>query len=201
VKPIAVIILPVALLCGILPPVYGQVCDSLQRSTSGDLVSFLSRVSPDETNAECVTWAINRLGARRYQPSAAILVKYLDFHRPFSANEKLGIHLHLQGIGDVYPAVDALTLIGATALPTVLRAIEDTATSDKARQNAVFVWMEIYRQSDEHPKGVALLTQEQMKIKDDATKERLRWAVSTAVTWCNPPEEMACRQAAETGTP
>jgi len=147
-----------------------------------------------------VVWAINQLGARRYEPSVAILVRYLDFRRPLSANEKLGIYLHPQGIGDIYPAVDSLALIGVKALPAVLHAIEAPSTSTKALQNAVFVWMEVYRQSDEHPKGVALLRQEEINTKDDAIKERLRWAVSRAVTWCNPPEEAACRRAAETGT-
>jgi hypothetical protein len=163
------------------------------------LVSFLRGVSPDESNAECVAWAITQLGARRFESSAEILVRYLNFRRPLSANEKLGINLHAKSIGDVYPAIDALTQIGAKSLPPVLQAIEAETTTLKARENAVFVWMEIHRNIDEHPRGVALLKQEETKVKDDATKSRLRWAVSKAITWCNPPQESACRKAAETG--
>jgi hypothetical protein len=59
--------------------------------------------------------------------------------------------------------------------------------------------MEIYRQSDQHVKGVALLKQEQIRATDDATKDRLEWAVSKAIDRCNPPEVAACRQAAATG--
>lgn len=179
--------------------IQGQTCPSLEKAVSTDLVSFLSRVSPDENNAECVTWAIVQLGVRRFEPSVSTLVRFLDFQRPLTANEKSSINLHIRGIEDIYPAVGALTQIGANALPTVLQAIEAGTTTPKARHNAVFVWMEVYRYTDEHPKGVALLKQEEIKAKDDATKERLKWAVSKAVTWCNPPEESACKRAAALG--
>jgi len=61
--------------------------------------------------------------------------------------------------------------------------------------------MEVYRQSDEHVQAVAALKQEEMKTKDDVTRERLKWAVSKAVTWCGPPEESACKQAEALGNP
>jgi hypothetical protein len=174
----------------------GQTCDSLRTSTSSDLISFLARVSPDNTNADCVQWAVKQLGARRYEPSATTLVKYLDFQRPLTGNEKLGFYLHPLTPDDLYPAVGALIQIGANVLPTVLQTIGANATSPKARQNAVIVLMEIYRSTDEHPKGIALLHHEAINANDDATRERFSWAVSQALTWCNTPEESTCKQAA-----
>jgi hypothetical protein len=199
VRAIAITILSVASLFGIPHQVYGQECDNLRNAASTDLVSFLAGALPDEKNAECVAWAISQLGTRRYDPGAATLVRFLDFHRPLNANEKLGVYLRPQGIGDVYPAVDALALIGEKALPTVLHAIEADSTSTKARENAVFVWMEIYKY--ERPKGVALLKQELDKTREAAVKQQLQWALVKARDWCNPSDEDSCRRAAKTGLP
>jgi hypothetical protein len=73
---------------------YSQGCNSLQNAASSDLVSFLDAVRPDENNSWCAKWAIDQLGSRHYDPGAAALVRLLDFHRPLTANEKLGINLH-----------------------------------------------------------------------------------------------------------
>jgi hypothetical protein len=172
-------------------------CETLRGASSPDLVQFLTSVIPDEGNARCVTWAIHKLGKERCDPAIVPLVRLLDFRRPQPEGERI-----FQGLFyEEFPAEDALTLIGKKALPEVLRAIEASTSSDTLRENAVFVWMEIYRYTDEHPKGVALLKQEEMKAKDDATKERLKWAVSKAITWCNPPEASACERAAALGNP
>ena len=71
---------------------------------------------------------------------------------------------------------------------------EADSTSVRARENAVFVWMEIYKY--ERSEGVALLKQEEDKVSDAATRARLRWAISKALTWCNPPDVEACKTAA-----
>jgi hypothetical protein len=178
-----------------------QECNSLKNVPSNELVSYLNATVPDQKNAECITWAITELGNQGHEPGIATLVKFLDFKRPLVGREKLGLSLHPQGISEIYPAAGALCLIGKKALPKVLRAIEMDSTSATARENAVFVWMETFRYSDEHPKGVALLKQEEKKADNDAVKSRLSWAVQKALVWCNPPEEVARKAAAQTGTP
>jgi hypothetical protein len=90
-------------------------------------------------------------------------------------------------------------LIGEKTLPAVLHAIEADSTSTKARQNAVFVWMEIYKY--ERPKGVALLRQELDKTHEVSVKAQLQWALAKALDWCNPSDEDSCRTAAKTGLP
>jgi hypothetical protein len=121
----------------------------------------------------------------------------LDFRGPQSEGEKI-----FHGLSEEqFPAKVALELIGKKALPEILRAIQEDTSSDTLRQNAVTVWMEIYRQDNEHPKGVADLKQEEAKATDDAIKRRLKWAVRKAATLCNPSEQVDCRQAAEARTP
>jgi hypothetical protein len=123
----------------------------------------------------------------------------LDFRRPLNAREKQGLFLHPQGISEIYPAANALELIGEKTLPAVLNVMKTDSASATARENAVSVWMEIHKY--EAPKGVALLKQEEDRTGDAAVKQKLQWALCKALTWCNPPEEAACRASAKTGIP
>jgi len=170
-------------------------CDSLQNASSPDLVQFLNAVVPDEWNARCITWAIHKLGKEHHEPAIPRLVKLLDFRLPLTPKEEMR-----QGTSQApFPAEEALAQIGKKALPEVLLAIEADSTSAIARENALSVWMEIYRESDEQPKGVSLLKQEETHASDSAIKQKLRWAVQKALTYCNPPEKSACQEAARTG--
>jgi len=176
---------------------YDGWCDSLQNATSPDLVQFLNAVVPDEKNARCVTWAIHQLGNEHHEPAIPALVKLLDFRIPRTPVEEI-----FHGLSEeTFPAEAALELIGKKVLPEVLRAIEADSTSAIARENALSVWMQIYRESDEQPKGVSLLKQEENRVSDSAIKQKLRWAVQKALTYCNPPEKAACQEAAATGVP
>jgi hypothetical protein len=176
---------------------YEGWCSTLEAATSPDLVQFLNATVPDEQNARCVTWTINKLGKVRYEPATTALVRLLDFRRPQTEGER-----RVHGLSQrLFPAQEALELIGKKALPEVLHAIEVETSSDVARQNALDVWMEIYRQSDEDPKGVADLKQEEAKVSDEKSKARLKWAVEQAVARCNQPEAAECRKAAATGSP
>jgi hypothetical protein len=174
---------------------FENVCPSLNNAVSADLLQFLNGVTPDKENAWCVTWAIRKMGLERYEPAVVVLVRLLDFRRPPTEEEAKGFYLRSQSIDELFPAALALEFIGKPALSEVLRAIEAESTSATARENAVAVWMEIYKQHDEHPKAISLLKQAQTNASDDAAKQKLRWALQKALIWCNPPEEAACRQA------
>ena len=91
--------------------------------------------------------------------------------------------------------------MGHKAVPFALEVIKSASASSTSRENAVFVLMEIHRDGDEHAKGVALLKQEVMNAKDEAVKRKLRWATQKALTWCNSPEENACKEAASDRKP
>jgi hypothetical protein len=174
---------------------YEGWCSTLEAANLNNLVQFLHATVPDEQNARCVTWAINKLGKERYDPAVVALVKLLDFRLPKTEADKTFRW------GDEFPAEEALTLIGKRALPELLRAIEESTAPDTLREHAVFVWMEIYRQSDEHTKGVADLKQEEAKVSDAQSRARLKWAVGQAVARCNVSERAECRKAAATGSP
>ena len=176
-------------------------CDSLQNASSSDLVQYLHGIVPNERNGDCITWAMRKLGKDQFEAAIPTLARLLDFRRPPTPREKRGYVMHPQGISDLYPAAGALELFGKQALPAVLNVMRADSSSTVARENSVGVWMEIYRQSDEQPKGVALLKQEESKTDDDAIRRRLKWATDRAVTYCNPPDVAACRRAAATGAP
>jgi len=165
-------------------------CDKLQTESPSDLVQFLSGAVPDENNARCVTWAIHRLGEERYEPAIATLVKFLGFRQPQTEMEKL-----YHGLEIPFPARVALEEMGKKALPDVLLAIEADSTSSTARDNAVAVWIEIYKY--ERPKGIAALKQEEIKADNAAIKGRLASAIRKALPYCSVQDEAACREAAQ----
>jgi hypothetical protein len=176
-----------------------QKCESMQTATSDELVSYLKGIVPDESNAECITFAIKRLADRRYEPAIAVLARLLDFSRPLDEREKQGLYLHIQAPEEIYPAANAMEEIGKKALPTVLEVIKGDSTSDTARGNAVSVWMELYKH--EAPKGVALLKQEAEATGDAVATQNLKWALSRALTLCNPGDRAKCNAAAGTAQP
>jgi hypothetical protein len=178
---------------GQVPEKYEGWCYGLQNASSPDLLEFLNAVVPDEWNARCITWAIHKLGKEHHEPAIPALVKLLDFRLPLTPMEEV-----FQGTSQApFPAEEALEQIGKKALPEVLRAIEADSTSAIARENALSVWMEAYKY--ERPKGVALLKEEETKVSDSAIKQKLRWAVQKALTYCSPPEKSACEEAPRTG--
>lgn len=170
-------------------------CDSLQNAKVSDLVQLLNSSAPDYQNGDCLAWAIRKVGDDRYEPAIPALIKLLDFRRPPTGREKSGFVTHPQGIWDLYPATGALSLIGKKALPEILRIIESDSADRIANENAIFVWMEIYRRMDAQPQGIRALKEEQANAHRDRTKQRLAWTIERAVMWCNPSDQAACVRA------
>lgn len=169
-------------------------CQDLQSARAPQLLQFLNGVTPDESNGQCVTWAIHRLGQDRYEPAIPALVKLLDFRRPKTEAEQKGFFTRVQITEEVFPAAEALEQIGNKALPSVLRAIQVASTSAIARENAVAVWMEAYKY--DHQNGIARLRSEQVNSHDVAVRQRLEWAIQKALSYCAASERAACIEAA-----
>jgi hypothetical protein len=168
-------------------------CDNLRSATPHDLVEFLSGIRPDQNNARCVTWAINKLGQERYEPAIQVLVRLLGFRRPETRHEEMGFHdLAISMVP--FPATEALAQIGARSQPEVLRAIGAESTSSQARENAVGVLMTL-NQSD-HAKAIACLKGEQSSSANYEMKERFASAMQQALRLCTASEQNACRKAA-----
>jgi len=190
--------LHLAFVCGVVAQEHHSLqreCEGLLTATLPELTKYLDGVIPDEKNGDCVTWAIQRMGDERYDPAIAVLARLLDFRRPPTSREKQGIYLRMQTVWEMYPAASALDLIGKQALPAVLRVIEEDLSSSTARENAVAVWMDIYKY--QKPEGIALLKQRETEASNEMVKRRLRWAISKAQDWCSPPEKGQCRAAAD----
>lgn len=176
-----------------------QECKSLLHVGMDGLVSYLDRTAPNNENAECITFAIKALSGHRYEPAVPVLIKFLDFRRPPNALEKA--HFFSTGLGDIYPAKDALEEIQemrenarSAVLSGLLSAIGSASRSAAARENAVAVWMMLHR--DRSSKGVVLLREEAVKASNPAVRENFIWALSKAQTLCNPSDKSRCRAAA-----
>jgi len=103
---------------------------------------------------------------------------------------------------DSYPATTALVEIGIKSLPNVLETIKADSSVPIARENAVAVVMQIYR--NEPQKGVALLKTEIQQNNEGptrqnpqgTTKRNLGFALYKAQLWCSPSERAQCKTAA-----
>ena len=176
---------------------FENICPVLQNSVPPDLLQYLNGVKADEQNAWCIVWSIHQLGSAHYANSVAILVKFLDFRRPPTPLEKLGFYVRMQITEELFPAAEALELIGDAALPEVSHVIERDSSSATTRENAIAVWIEAYKY--ERPRGIALLKQEEMRSNDAEAKEQLRRAMVKALAYCGPLEVAACKAATQNG--
>jgi len=104
-------------------------CATLHNASSPDLVQFLNAVVPDEKNSHCVTWTIRKLAKEHYELAITTLVRFLDFRRPLTQREKVGLPEPggIAGIWSVYPAVGALDAMGKA--PTEAAKITLTVTT------------------------------------------------------------------------
>lgn len=171
-----------------------QSCPSLQDATSDQLISYLDLNAVDRSNEVCMTFAIRKLGADRAHAAIDILATLLDFKRPPTAREKAGVYIRIQTVDEIYPAAGALEEIGEKALPSVLKTIKSSSTSAIARENALFVWMEI--QKSDSPRAILHLERELESTHERDCKQNLRWALSHAPNLCNPPDKEQCDLAA-----
>src|SRR5947209_15058505 len=98
-------------------------CNGLQNAASSELVSYLRKNIPNQGNAECVAFAINKIGEQRYEPAVPVLTKFLEFRRPPNARQKQRRFVLEHDGKSIYPAANALEQIGRNALPGVAEEI------------------------------------------------------------------------------
>jgi len=175
-------------------PARGQECEVLRTATPDKQLSYLKAVKPNAGNAECVALVIQKLGTEKYSAAIDTLSGMLDFRRPPMGREKQGLYLHAQGIWEIYPAAGALAIIGTDSKPALLAVMKSGTSSTIARENAVFVWMELHKY--EPVLGISQLAREENETNDPSIKSRLGWATRQSVQWCNPADQAECRRAA-----
>jgi hypothetical protein len=166
----------------------GEVCKSLVGVPPAELTSYLSEIRPDAGNAECVDFAIRRLGFLKYEPGIPSLAKLLDFKSPeYGRTEYIS---HLPALGKTFPAVGALEKFGEKSFPVLIVEIKSGSTSATARDNAVWVWMDVYRYKA--LQGLALLRRDAGEMDDPAVQQNVKWALSRAARFCSPAEKARC---------
>jgi len=175
-----------------VPICYGKDCQDLHEAAPDALLTFLRRTHPNAQNADCITFAIRALGDQRYEPAVDVLAGLLDFRRPATELERTTVTLHT-----FYPASIALEQIGQSCLPQLLKVITDESFSAVARENAINVWMEIFKYK--RAEGVASLKRAAKGISDPSARQKLDWALNYALKWCGPGDLPKCKEAANSG--
>jgi hypothetical protein len=168
-------------------------CAVLKDNSSPDtFVSFLDQSlsrAPQQRDAGCVVFAIRHLEYQWSPRAEAVLLRYLDFQRALSHDERIGFTSHGPlGISELYPAVSTLSTFGERIVPSLLGEIKESDSST-VRRNASYTLIEIYR---EHPeKAIATMRTEAVRT-DNSGAERLMSAVHDSIRWCGKRHKAEC---------
>jgi hypothetical protein len=178
-----------------------QSCPELQKGPSDErsLVAFLNQEGNAGKSADCVTYAIRRLGDLNYDGKSTtggvgapavveVLVKYLDYKRPEPGFGTLGVG----GNNELYPAVSALVSIGKAANPVLLKVIKNGSLTDTARENAFDAYIYIHRGNE--IAAVRALKMAAKSEKDTNAAERLNKAAKEAAMRCLEETQPACEK-------
>ena len=163
-------------------------CADLASSKAADLVEFLQTQAVN-SDPDCVSRAIVRLGDFRAASGSEVLVELLDFQRPESALEKA----HLFDMHDKYPAISALSSIGMPAVPTLVAKLQSGHMTEVARLNGIHAVALIYRENPPQAIRVFMKAAANAKSQDDAA--RLDACAKDAVGFCNKNWHDRCQAA------
>jgi len=152
------------------------------------------KAAPQERDGACITFAIRQLENKYSGEATILLVDYLDFARPLDDAEQAGFMSHgPPTIGNRYPATSTLMSFGKPAVPVLLDAIADKA-STLVQQNATYTLMEIFREQPE--KGIEILRRKSLE-GSAVQSARLRAAAQEALRWCGRSHMERCKLAEE----
>jgi hypothetical protein len=167
------------LLGGVSPLFAAYPCADLENKKPELLLEYLQG-ERSRLDRNCAPYAIEQLGNDHYEAAIKTLIGYLDYRAPDPPSVTfLGVKVTPRVAWWVpYPAVDALFLIGKTAIPQLIEAVADASTSDVARDNAGDAVLAIYR--GDIPEGVAVLARashtrtdptESIRLVDQASRQ------------------------------
>jgi hypothetical protein len=170
------------------PLVSGVDCQMVAASSAIQLVDFLKR-DARRSDPDCVSQAIVRLGGLRDPTGTDALISLLDFRRPLSEREKVGVgDMH-----DRYPAVSALFSIGERVVPALVQSIRLGHLNEVATKNAIDGIVLIYR--EDPPRAVAMLRKSASETKVEDEAARLNAAAKDAVNFCGSTWKDRCESA------
>ncbi len=172
-------------------------CDRLADATGNQLTSFLKEsldLRQAQRDAACITFAIRNLEYQSSPENTDLLMKYLDFHRPLSREEKQGFWLSgLPADEDLYPAISTLSTFGEKILPDLVDIVEHSE-SELMRRNAAHTAFDVYRGAGYQ--AIVLLKEKASKVQG-IESSRLNAAAQGAVKWCGSLTRQRCKLAAE----
>jgi hypothetical protein len=164
-------------------------CRALAGSNPQRLIQFLKDGQAASPDPRCVEYALRSLGEAKVEEAIPMLVDYLDFERPETEMEKMGIGGALGTIGNDFPAVLALAQMGRAALPALVKVVESGTGSTQAHKNGIYTIMKIFNRQ---ASGIQFLAKSAINAKSTEAKTRLSVASREAVRWCAESERPKC---------
>ncbi len=172
-------------------------CERLADATGEQLTSFLKEsldIPPAQRDNACINFAIRNLDYQSSAENAELLIKYLDFRRPLSREEKQGFWL--SGLPDdetFYPTISTLSSFGKKILPDLVDIVKHS-DSEIMRRNAAHTAFDVCRGAGYE--AIELLKEEASKAQG-IESSRLNAAAQEAVKWCGSHTKERCKAAAE----
>jgi HEAT repeat protein len=189
-----IVLATLAVFCAVFFPAVGQAqpaepsCAELDGAKAEKLLEYLQgdRASLSE---DCVYTATTKLGVAGYTPAIKTLVALLDY-RTHGDPERARTGGVRQPGWPIYPAANALFLIGKPAEPEILKVLAKSDTSDLVRKVAIYALLNI--ESNEESGPVATLARASREEKDPGASQRLMDAAKEAATKCRPERQTVC---------
>jgi hypothetical protein len=172
-----------------------QECSEARLGSAAEAAEYLRHASAAVTPLVCVQAAFQRIANAPSEEAVPFVLQHLGFKRPLNEGEKHGIFIHGPTPTTLYPAVQALSTIGAPAESGLVGFLaNENAGKEVERSNAIYTLLLI------HHGNTLTVIENLMKAskltRDDAESTRLRTAAREAVTkWCDEQTKEKCKQA------
>ena len=160
-------------------------CPFPKGASAADLVSFLQAHGAKETNA-CIGSAFGNLNellpkASLNDAEVSVIIRFLEYRRSPREDEMHGYRIHSNTLGDQYPAITSLFLIGPKASGQLISTLGKPNTQ-RFQENAEFAWSQIYR--DNPVDGVRVLAHAALLEHDPERSKELRNATAAVAENC-----------------
>jgi hypothetical protein len=173
----------------------GQECGEVRLGSAAEAAAYLRHASAAVTPLVCVQAAFQRIANAPSEEAVPLLLQYLGFKRPLNEGEKHAIFIHGPTPATLYPAVQALSTIGAPAESGLIGFLADENDGKEVeKSNALYTLLLIH-----HGNTLAVienLIKASKLTHDDAESTRLQTAAREAVAkWCDERSKEKCKQA------
>jgi hypothetical protein len=173
----------------------GQECSEARLGSAAEAAEYLQHASAVVTPLVCVQAAFQRIANAPSEEAIPLLLQHLGFKRPLNEGEKHGIFIHGRTPATLYPAVQALSTIGAPAESALVSFLaNENEGKEVERSNAIYTLLLI------HHGNTLTVIENLMKAskltRDEAESTRLGTAAREAVTkWCDEQTKEKCKHA------